>query len=181
MASINDKLERVRKPRVHIKYEVETEGAEVQKELPFVIGVLGDYAGGNPGEDIKPLKDRKFVNIDRDNFDVVMNNLKPGLKLRVENSLDEESNKEMDVDLQFQSMQDFEPAQLVEKVPALKILKDTRDQLRDLLTKTDRSDDLENLLERVLQDSSLLADLANELGVDNKGSDITEEKESHYA
>ena len=85
MASINEKLERVRKPRVHIKYEVETEGAQIQKELPFVVGVLGDYAGNNPGEEIKPLKDRKFVNIDRDNFDAVMSNMQPGVNLHVEN------------------------------------------------------------------------------------------------
>ena len=72
MSSVNDKLERVRKPRVHIKYEVETEGAQIEKELPFVIGVLGDYVGNSPGDKPKPLKDRKFVNIDRDNLDDVM-------------------------------------------------------------------------------------------------------------
>ena len=78
--SIHDKLKRVRKPRVHITYEVETEGAMVQKELPFVVGVLGDFSG-NPTEPLKPLKDRKFVQIDRDNFNDVMARMTPGLEL----------------------------------------------------------------------------------------------------
>ena len=71
MASINDKLERVRKPRVHIKYEVETEGGVVQKELPFVVGVMGDFSG-HPTEALKPLKERKFINIDRDNWSTTL-------------------------------------------------------------------------------------------------------------
>jgi len=171
MASINDKLERVRKPRVHIKYEVETEGAEIEKELPFVVGVMGDYSGNNPGEALKPLKDRKFVNIDRDNFDNVLGHINPGVKMRVDNTLDD-SASEMAVELQFQSMEDFEPAKLVEQVPALQELKAIRDQLRDLLTKTDRSDDLETILEKVLQDPSALQGLASELGIDaKKGED----------
>ncbi len=86
MASIHDKLERVRRPRVHIKYEVETEGAQVEKELPFVVGVLGDFSG-QPTEPLKPLKDRKFVQIDRDNFDEVMARMTPGLRFRAANTL----------------------------------------------------------------------------------------------
>ena len=80
MASIHDKLERVRRPRVHIKYEVETEGAQVEKELPFVVGVLGDFSG-QPTEPLKPLKDRKFVQIDRDNFDDVLARMTPGTEV----------------------------------------------------------------------------------------------------
>src|SRR6059058_313612 len=86
MASIHDKLERVRKPRVHITYQVETEGAAVEKELPFVVGVLGDFSG-NPTEPLKPLKDRKFIQIDRDNFNEVMGRMTPGLEFQVANSL----------------------------------------------------------------------------------------------
>ena len=80
MASIHDKLERVRKPRVHITYQVETEGAQVERELPFVVGVLGDFSG-DPTEPLKPLKERKFIQIDRDNFNDVMARLTPGLNL----------------------------------------------------------------------------------------------------
>jgi type VI secretion system protein ImpB len=162
MASVNDKLERVRKPRVHIKYDVETEGAEVEKELPFTVGVLGDYAGNNAGEDKKSLKDRKFVSIDRDNFDAVMNNIKPGIQAKVDNTLDA-SKSELSVNLQFNSMDDFEPLRVIDQVPALKALKAQRDKLRDLLTKVDRSDELEILLEDILKSSSALEQLAGEL------------------
>lgn len=167
MASINDKLERVRKPRVHIKYEVETEGGAVEKELPFVVGVLGDYSGNNPGEALKPLKERKFVKIDRDNFDQVMVRQKPGLKLRVPNTL-KDDDSELNVELQFRSMDDFEPAKIVEQVPVLKELKEARDKLRDLLSKSDRSDQLEQILEKALQDPEKMQRLAKDLGLDTK-------------
>ena len=84
--SIHEKLKRVRKPRVHITYEVETEGAVVEKELPFVVGVLGDFSG-NPTEPLKAMKDRKFIQIDRDNINDVMKRMTPGLNMRVENTL----------------------------------------------------------------------------------------------
>ena len=161
MASIHDKLERVRKPRVHIKYDVETEGALVEKELPFVVGVLGDFSG-DPAEPLKPLNERKFIQIDRDNFDDVMARMTPGLELRVENTL-KGDNSEMPVTLRFSKMEDFEPAAIVAQVPALKALLDTRNQLRDLLTKADRSAGLEALLERVLQNGDELKRFAGEL------------------
>jgi type VI secretion system protein ImpB len=164
LASIHDKLERVRKPRVHIKYEVETEGALVEKELPFVVGVLGDFSG-DPVEALKPLNERKFIQIDRDNFDEVMARMTPGLQLRVENTLAGDGS-EMPVSLRFSRLQDFEPASIVAQVPALKALLETRNQLRDLLTKADRSAGLEALLERVLQNSSELKKLAGELDLD---------------
>src|ERR1700722_17246274 len=84
--SIHEKLERVRKPRVHITYQVETEGASVEKELPFIVGILGDFSG-NPTEPLKPLKDRKFIQIDRDNFNEVMTRMTPGVNMRVDNTL----------------------------------------------------------------------------------------------
>src|SRR3954465_10802703 len=84
--SVHGKLNRVRKPRVHITYDVETEGAEVRKELPFVMGVLGDFSG-KPYEPLKRLRDRKFVQIDRDNFDDVMARMTPGLQFKVDNTL----------------------------------------------------------------------------------------------
>jgi type VI secretion system protein ImpB len=164
--SIHDKLKRVRKPRVHITYDVETNGAVQNKEIPFVMGVMGDYSGDNT-ENKKALKDRKFSQVDRDNFNEVMNNVAPTVNMKVENTL-EGDGSEMSVDLGFKNMEDFEPQNIVEKVDPLKKLMDTRNKLRDLLTKADRSEDLENLLEEVLSSTDALASLQGELGSDDE-------------
>ncbi len=164
MASIHDKLGRVRKPRVHITYEVETEGAAVKKELPFVVGVMGDFSG-DPTTPLKSLKDRKFIQIDRDNFDSILARMTPGVNLKVENTLAGDGS-EMAVDLKFNSMEDFTPERIVDQVEPLKKLQETRDQLRDLLTKADRSEDLESVLEKVLSDADSLKALSEELGVE---------------
>jgi len=161
MASIHDKLERVRKPRVHITYQVETEGAQVQKELPFVVGVLGDFSG-QPTQPLKPLKDRKFIQIDRDNFNDVMARMTPGLNIKVENTLKGDGS-EMGVQLKMNSIEDFDPGAVVKQVEPLRKLLETRDKLRDLLTKIDRSEDLENILERVLQNTEDLKRLSADL------------------
>ncbi len=161
LAGIHDKLERVRRPRVHIKYEIETEGAQVEKELPFVVGVLGDFTG-HPTEPLRPLRERKFVQIDRDNFDEVMARMAPGLRLRVANTLKGDGS-EIPVELRFRSMDDFEPAAIVDQVPALKRLLTKRNELRDLLSKADRSEELETLLERILQDDDEMKRFAGEL------------------
>ncbi len=166
-ASIHDKLDRVRKPRVHITYQVETEGAVVEKELPFVCGVLGDFSG-NPTEPLKPLKDRKFVQIDRDNFNDIMGRMTPGLNLKVDNTLKGDGS-ELGVQLKFNSMDDFEPGQVVKQVEPLRKMQETREKLRDILTKIDRSEDLENLLEKVLQNSDQLKQLQSELGGKEEG------------
>ncbi|MBF0332104.1 MAG: type VI secretion system contractile sheath small subunit [Alphaproteobacteria bacterium] len=163
MESIHDKLEKVRKPRVHIRFDVETEGAEQTNDLPFVVGVMGDFSGHpDPSEPPKPLKDRKFIQIDLDNFDEVMARIKPRLDLKVENTLSEDGSL-MPVALRFSSMSDFEPGAVVQQVPALKQLLQTRDQLRDLLSKADRSENLETLLERILQNDGELKKLAGAL------------------
>src|SRR5947207_260990 len=162
-SSIHDKLDRVRKPRVHIKYEVETEGAAVEKELPFVVGVLGDFSG-NPTVPLKPLKDRNFIQIDRDNFNEVMARMTPGVNLKVENTLKGDGS-EMGVQLKFNSIEDFEPVQVVKQVEPLRKLLETRDKLRDLLSKVDRSDDLESLLEQVLKNAEHLKKLSSDLGI----------------
>ena len=169
MASIHDKLERVRKPRVHIKYEVETEGAVIERELPFVVGVMGDFSG-NPTEPLRPLKDRKFVQIDRDNFNDVMGRIAPELNFKVKNTLANDDT-EFAVNLKFKSMDDFDPAQIAEQVPALKSLIETRNKLRDLMTKVDRSEALEGLLEQVLQNEEQLKKFSADLGLgENKES-----------
>src|SRR5262245_53047360 len=173
-SSIHDKLERVRKPRVHITYQVETEGAAVEKELPFVVGVLGDFSG-HPTEPLKPLKDRKFIQIDRDNFNDVLARMTPGVTFRVENTLADDGS-EMALSLAFSSMDDFEPGRIVRQVEPLRKLLETRDKLRDLLSKIDRSEDLENLLERVLQNTEDLQKLSADLGVSGTTGTGEEEK-----
>jgi type VI secretion system protein ImpB len=162
--SIQSKLTRVRKPRVHITYDVETEGAVVQKELPFVVGVIGDFTG-KPAQPLPPLKDRKFVQIDRDNFGEAMSRMRPGLSLKVENTL-KGDNSEIAVELQFRSMDDFEPGAIAAQIPAIKALLDVRGKLQELLTKADRSEDLEMLLERVLQNEGDLKELSADLEQD---------------
>lgn len=163
--SIHKKLDRVRKPRVHITYEVETEGAMVVKELPFVVGVLGDFSG-QPTEPLKPMKDRKFIQIDRDNFNDVMGRMTPGLNMRVKNTLKDDGS-ELGVQLKFGSMDDFSPENVAQQVEPLKKLLETRDKLRDLLTKIDRSEDLETLLDKVLSNTEDLKKLSGELGVES--------------
>ena len=164
--SLQKKLDRVRKPRVHITYDVETEGAQVTKELPFVVGVLGDFSG-QPTEPLKPLKDRKFIQIDRDNFNDVMGRMTPGLNMRVKNTLKEDGS-ELGVQLKFGNMDDFAPEKVAQQVDPVKKLLDTRDKLRDLLTKIDRSEDLEGLLEKVLSNTEELKKLADQVGASPK-------------
>ncbi|MBR0650308.1 type VI secretion system contractile sheath small subunit [Roseomonas terrae] len=166
MSSVHDKLARVRKPRVHITYEVETEGAQIERELPFVMGIMGDFAG-DPSEPLKPLAERKFVQIDRDNFNDVMARIQPGLNIKVDNTLAGDGSQ-MAVNLKFNSLDDFEPTRVAEQVPALKAMLETRAKLRDLMSKVDRSDELEGLLEQVLQDKDKLDKLSAELGLDKK-------------
>jgi type VI secretion system protein ImpB len=167
-ASIHDKLSRVRKPRVHITYEVETEGAKVQRELPFVMGVLGDFSG-KPTQPLKPLKDRKFIQIDRDNFDEVMARMTPGLEFRVANTLKGDGS-ELAVKLKFDALDEFNPDRVVRQVEPLRKLLETRDKLRDLLTKVDRSDELETLLERILKSDDDIKKLSEQLGVSGSGA-----------
>lgn len=169
MDSIHNKLSRVRKPRVHITYDVETEGAVVTKELPFVVGVMGDFAGDNATA-LKPLKERRFIQIDRDNFDDVLKRMNPKLEFKVDNKLVDDDS-EMSVSLDFSSMSDFEPAAVVNKVEPLRKLMETRNKLRDLMTKIDRSEDLENILEDVLNNTDSLQKLAGELNVNGKGGE----------
>jgi type VI secretion system protein ImpB len=164
--SIHEKLARVRRPRVHITYEVETEGAQLVRELPFVVGVIGDFSG-DPTQPLRPFAERKFVQIDRDNFDDVMQRLAPGLKLKVENKLAGDGST-MAVDLRFNSIQDFEPGRVLDQVPALRSLLETRNRLRDLMSKADRSEELELLLEQILKDKGNLAAISSELGLEEE-------------
>jgi type VI secretion system protein ImpB len=164
--SIHEKLKRVRKPRVHITYEVETEGAEILRELPFVLGIMGDFSG-DPTQQLRPLNERKFIQIDRDNFNEVMARMTPGLNLRVDNKLADDGSQ-MAVSLKFDSIDDFEPARVAEQVPALKALLETRNKLRDLMSKVDRSEQLESLLEQILTNENELKSLSGQRGIEKK-------------
>ncbi len=167
--SIHNKLKRVRKPRVHITYDVETNGAVAKKEIPFVMGVMGDYSGDNT-KDKKALKDRKFSQIDRDNFNDIMAKTAPKLDLKVENTLADDGS-EMSVNLDFNHMEDFEPHKIVDQVEPLKKLLETRDRLRDLLSKADRSEELEDILENILNNTEALSSLSGELGVESDNNE----------
>ena len=150
MDSIYSKLEKNKKPRVHIQYEVETEGGVIKKELPFVVGVMGDFSADGEHSK-KPLAEKKFTQIDRDNFDQVMKKMRPTLYFHVENKISSEGGT-LPINLKFNCLTDFEPENIASQVPVIKKLLDTRNKLRDLITQVDISEDLESLLEEIFRD-----------------------------
>lgn len=164
MNTVYKKLEAVRKPRVHITYDVETEGSSIKKELPFVVGVIGDYSG-NAKKNKKPLKNRKFVQIDADNFNEVMSKIGPEIDIKVKNTLANDDS-ELGLNLHFNNIEDFEPAKIIQQVEPLKKLMATRTQLNELLSKADLSSDLEALLENILQSDDALKQLTTDLGIE---------------
>lgn len=161
--SLQHKLDRVRRPRVQITYDVETNGAMEKKELPFVVGVLADLSG-QPKEPLKPLKERKFVPIDRDNFNDVLAKAAPRVAMKVPNRLTGDENSSLNVELNFKSMEDFEPARVAEQIPALRELLQMREKLNQLLSKMEGNDKLEQLLGEVLNNTEAAQKLASELG-----------------
>jgi len=164
--SLQHKLDRVRYPRVHITYDVETGGAVEQKDLPFVRGVFGDFTG-MPEEPLPKVKDRKFVEIDPDNFDTVLAAMKPHISFSVENKLsDEPEAGQLKVDLKFRSMDDFDPAQVARQVKPLKELMDLRTKLSDLRGSLQGNDKLDELLQDALRDNDKLAKLKAEIGAE---------------
>ena len=144
-------LLRNRPPRVKITYDVETGGAIERKELPFIMGVLADLSG-KPAEALPPVKDRKFVEIDRDNFNEVLASIKPRLTFRVPNKLVPEAEEQLSVELNFSHLDDFSPVDVLKQVEPLRRLFEARERLRDLLTKLDGNDTLEALLKQVAGD-----------------------------
>src|SRR5215470_5015568 len=131
--SLQHKLDRVRRPRVQITYDVETNGAMRKVELPFVVGVLADLSG-QPKEALRPMKERKFVNIDRDNFNDVLAKSAPRLAMKVDNKLTGEGDSKLAVELNFKSMDDFDPGNVAAQVGPLKELMDMRQRLTQLLS-----------------------------------------------
>jgi type VI secretion system protein ImpB len=162
--STQKKLERVRPPRVHITYEVETGGAIELKELPFVMGVLGDFTG-MPTEPLAKLKDRKFVEVTPDNFDDVLGSMKPHLAFKVENKLSEDPNApKIGVDLTFKSLDDFAPDAVARQVKPLRELLELRTKLADLRGSLQGNDKLEEILQATLKDAEKMNRLKAELG-----------------
>jgi type VI secretion system protein ImpB len=160
--STQHRLDRVRPPRVQITYDVETGGAIERRELPFVIGIMADLSG-KPSEPLPPVKDRKFVQIDRDNFNDVMAAIGPRLAIRVPNRLQKDGDP-LNVELRFRNIEDFDPVSLIKQVPALRKLYEGRTRLRDLLTKLDGNDELDALLKRVVDSTETQAALRKDLG-----------------
>jgi type VI secretion system protein ImpB len=150
-------IARNRAPRVQIEYDVELYGAEKKIQLPFVMGVLADLSG-KPSEAPAPINDRKFMDIDVDNFDSRMKAIKPRAAFQVPNTLTGEGN--ISVDITFESMDDFSPAAIAGKVDALKKLLEARQQLSNLVTYMDGKSGAEDLIAKVLADPSLLKTLA---------------------
>lgn len=162
--STQHKLDRVRPPRVHVTYDVETGGAIEVKELPFVMGVLGDFTG-QPETPLPKLKERKFVEVTPDNFDSVLEGMKPHLAFSVENKLSEDPEAgQLKVDLRFKGMDDFEPEQVARQIKPLKEMLDLRTRLSDLRGSLQGNDRLEEVLIDAVTNTEKLGRLKSELG-----------------
>jgi type VI secretion system protein ImpB len=168
-ASTQHKLDRVRAPRVQITYDVEVGDAIEVKELPFVMGVLGDFTGqpvDPPVDPLPRLKDRKFVEVTPDNFDTVLESMKPHLAFSVENKLSEDpAAGNIKVDLHFKSLDDFAPDNVARQVKPLRELLELRDRLSDLRGSMQGNDKLEEALREAVTDKDKRAKLSAELGI----------------
>lgn len=164
--SLQHKIERIRPPRINITYDVEVGGAIELKELPFVVGVMGDFVG-NPEEPLPAFKQRKFVEIDPDNFNQVMAGMKPRLAFSVDNKLQDDGSK-MGVELKFNNIEDFNPDNIVQQVDPLRKLVEARQKLSDLLSKMDGNEKLETMLNDVIANADKQKELSDSLGLDKK-------------
>lgn len=168
--STQKKLERVRPPRVQISYDVETGGAIEMKELPFVMGVLGDFSG-QPVEPLAKLKERKFVDVTLDNFDDVLESMKPHLGFTVENKLSDDPNAgKLGVDLTFKSIEDFSPDAVARQVKPLRELLDLRTKLADLRGAIGTNEKLDEVLQATLGDEEKMKKLKAELETKEGGN-----------
>ena len=166
--SVQKRLEKVRPPRVQLTYDVEIGDAIEQKELPFVVGVLGDFTGTqDPDKPLPKLKDRKFVNVDLDNFDDVIKGMAPAASYRVKNKLGE-GGGEFAVNLKFDKIDDFRPEAVVQQVEPLRKLLDARTKLADLRNKLAGNEKLEDILGDVLGNTEKLKKLGDEAHKDDK-------------
>jgi type VI secretion system protein ImpB len=158
--SVQKKLQRVRPPRVQLTYDVEIGDAIEQKEIPFVVGVMGDFSGDSENP-LPKLKDRKFINVDTDNFDDVMKGIEPRAAYRVKNTLSEKGG-EFAVELKFKSIEDFRPESIVQQVEPLQKLLEARTKLSDLRNKLAGNDRLEDILGDVLTNTESLKRIGQE-------------------
>lgn len=165
--SLQHKIDRVRAPRVQITYDVEIGDAIEMKEIPFVAGVLADLSG-KPEEPLPKVKERKFVEIDRDNFNNVLEAMKPRVAFRVDNKLTGDDTK-LAVELRFKSLDDFHPEQVAQQVEPLRKLVEARRRLSDLLGKLDGNDKLDELLQEVIASTDTLRKLGKEAGIMGEG------------
>jgi type VI secretion system protein ImpB len=165
--STQHKLDRIRPPRVQITYDVEIGGAIQKKELPLVMGILADLSG-KPEQPLPKLKDRKFVEIDRDNFNDILKSISPRVTCQVDNKLSKDGGK-TSVELKFQHMDDFSPLSVVKQVEALRKLFEARTRLNDLLAKLDGNDTLDQMLQSVVGNADEMKQLqaANNGGTEN--------------
>lgn len=165
--STQKKLERIRPPRIQISYEVETGGAIEMKELPFLMGVLGDFSG-QPSEPLARLKDRKFVELTPENFDDTLASMKPRLAFSVENKLSEDSDSgKLKVELNFRSMDDFSPDAVAKQVKPLRELLELRTELANLRANLQTNEKLDDVLQETLGDKEKMAKLKAELGLES--------------
>jgi type VI secretion system protein ImpB len=168
--SAQHKLDRVRPPRVQITYDVHVGDAIELKELPFVVGVLGDFTG-NPEQPLPRLKDRKFVEVNPDNFDTVLEGMKPHLSFAVENKLsDDPDGPQLKIDLKFRKFEDFEPGNVAKQVKPLKELLELRTRLANLRSSLQGNDKLEELLLGAIANTENLEKLKGEIDVKDGGS-----------
>ncbi len=164
--SIQHKIDRVRPPRVQITYDVEVGGAIELKELPFVVGVMGDFVG-KPEEQLPAIKNRKFVEIDPDNFNQVLAGMKPRVAYSVDNKMQDDGSK-VGVDLKFTNIEDFEPDNVVQQVEPLRKLVEARQKLSDLRSKMDGNDKLESMLNDIIGDADKQKQISDALGIEKK-------------
>lgn len=164
--SLQHRIDRVRPPRIQITYDVEVGGAIELKELPFVVGVMGDFVG-KPEDALPALKNRKFIEIDRDNFDQVLAGMKPRLAYNVDNKLQNDGSK-VGVELKFNSLDDFEPDNIVQQVEPLRKLVEARQKLSDLRSKMDGNEKLESILNDIISDTNKQKELSDAISADGK-------------
>lgn len=162
--SIQKKLDRVRRPRVQITYDVEDGGALKKVELPFVVGVLADLSADG-ASNLPPMKERRFKEIDRDNINDVLKDSAPEINLRVKNRLAGDDSQ-IGVKLKFESMDDFEPAKVAQQVEPLRKLMEERERLNEVLGKMESNQKLEDLLGQVMSNTEKIKELAQKMGVD---------------
>jgi type VI secretion system protein ImpB len=165
--STQHKLDRVRPPRVQITYDVEIGDAIVMKELPFIVGIMANLSG-QPEEALPPLRDRKYVEIDRDNFNDILKSIAPRLALKVKNTLANDDSS-LGVELKFNHLDDFSPLNLIKQIEPMRKLYEARTRLADLTTKLDGNDKLDALLQDIITNTDGLKEIQASVGGNNNG------------